>query len=444
MVELGWYGIGVGAILLVKLALSALPRRRPRTTRGRGRGRPLSVAAIVTVFNEDPETLHRCLVSLFDSHPASSCAHRRRRRVDRLPAHDVAMWWAPRFTALGVDYKVISHAGNWGKREALATGFDETRTIDVYVCIDSDTVLRTDAIERVLRPFADRRVHCVTGLVMALNRSRNLLTRLIDLRYVNAFLGDRAAYSRLGSVLCACGSLAAYRGWVVRHHLDDFLSQRWLGRPAVSGDDRRLTYYCLLEGKAVLEPAAVAWTAVPERLGHYLRQQARWTRSFLRETLCTLAAGRIWRTYWWLSLVEMATWLAFTAALLVAVAAPFVAGPGWWTLLGAYVLYACVASYVRSLHYLRATYNLDRALTFVAAPLYTLLNIALLIPLRLWCLATLRGGSWGTRRQVEISDGPYCNYTQPRRSPWPNRPTPPTPHLYRLATSPATVLASLL
>src|SRR5690606_10156552 len=148
-----------------------------------------------------------------------------------------------------------------------------------------DTVLARDAVEQAMRPFADERVQCVTGLVLALNRRRNLLTRLIDMRYVNAFLGERVAYSRLGSVLCACGSLAMYRGPVVRENLADFLNQRFLGAPATAGDDRRLTFCCLMAGKAVIQPRAVAWTAVPERLTHYLRQQVRWTKSFIREGL---------------------------------------------------------------------------------------------------------------------------------------------------------------
>ena len=126
---------------------------------------------------------------------------------------------------------------------------------DMYLCVDSDTVLDKHAVAELAEPFSKRRVHCVTGLVLAHNRGTNLLTRLIDMRYVNAFLGERVAYSRLGSVLCACGSLAMYRGWVVRKYVDDFLDQRFLGRPATFGDDRRLTYYCLTEGLSLIQPS---------------------------------------------------------------------------------------------------------------------------------------------------------------------------------------------
>jgi hyaluronan synthase len=45
----------------------------------------------------------------------------------------------------------------------------------------------------------------------------------------------------------------------------------------------------------------------------------------------------------------------------------------------------------------------DRALTFLAAPLYALMNLTLLIPLRIYALATQRDASWGTRSAVEVS-----------------------------------------
>jgi hyaluronan synthase len=314
----------------------------------------------------------------------------------------------PKFDRAGIRLGFIRFPDNRGKRHGLAAGFQQEPLADAYLCIDSDTVLDEHAVAELAEPFGERRVQCVTGLVLAHNRATNLLTRLIDMRYVNAFLGERVAYSRLGSVLCACGSLAMYRGWVIRKHLDDFLDQRFLGRPATFGDDRRLTYYCLTEGKSLIQPTAVGYTDVPERLGHYIRQQIRWGKSFIREGFLLFAKFRLRRMYWWLNLIELVTWVAFTAAMLTALVA-IALHPTGWALLASYVGYMCVMSWVRSIHYLRGATMVglvDRVLTFLAAPLYALLNIVLLLPLRLWSLATLRRTKWGTRTKIEVgADG---------------------------------------
>lgn len=309
-----------------------------------------------------------------------------------------------RFQDAGIALNFIRFPANRGKRHGLAAGFRSGWDAEIYLCIDSDTILDSRAVEEASAPFARRRVHCVTGLVLASNRATNLLTRLIDMRYQNAFLGERVAYSRLGSVLCACGSLALYRGSTVRKYLDDFLGQRFLGKECTFGDDRRLTYYCLIEGKSLIVPTAVAWTDVPETLRKFLKQQTRWTKSFIREgSLLALKVNSIGRAYWWLNLVELTTWVAFTSALLVALIV-FASNPHAWAVFAAYAIYVSAAAWLRSLHYLRSAGSVprsDRILTFLAAPLYALMNLTLLIPLRLYALMTLRRNGWGTREVVE-------------------------------------------
>ncbi len=274
-VKLPAYGYGVLAFLGLKLGLACL---HPAASAD-----PVPdcvVGGVITIHNEDPAVFSRCLNSLLAQ----------TRPPDYLTVVDdgstkqdcllVAQARADAFRDQGVIYRVIRHPRNLGKREGLANGFRAAWDADVYLCVDSDTLLKADAVEKALAYFANPRVQAVTGCVLAANWSTNLLTRLIDLRYANAFLCERAAYSRLGSVLCACGSIALYRGPTARKYLSDFLSQQFLGRPCTYGDDRRLTYYCLREGQALLAPDAVAWTMVPETMGHFLRQQLRWSKSF--------------------------------------------------------------------------------------------------------------------------------------------------------------------
>lgn len=406
IVRLGWYGTAVVFLIGAKLILSLLARPARDTPESRSILRRAYVAGIITCRNEDLSAFTDCLNSVLAS----------TRLPDSLTVIDdasadpacgqAAYRYYEMFRAAGVDYAVITLSRNRGKRDGLAAGFSRCWDADIYLCIDSDTIIAPNAIENALRPFARHRVQAVTGCVLAANRDRNLLTRLIDLRYAYAFLGERAAYSVMGSVLCACGSLALYRGTTVRKYLDDFIGQHFLGRRCTYGDDRRLTYYCLREGQVVLAPDAVAWTLVPERMGHFLRQQLRWSKSFFRESLCMLGGIRPNRICWWLTLVEISTWCGFTSALIYALAVrPALTGHFAGT---AYLTAVLLFAYARCGHYVEAEHPglswRGRWGTLLLAPLYGVIHMTLLLPLRLVALATLRDNSWGTRNSgTEVS-----------------------------------------
>jgi hyaluronan synthase len=190
---------------------------------------------------------------------------------------------------------------------------------------------------------------------------------------------------------------------VVRKHLDDFLHQTFLGIEVQYGDDRRLTQYALLEGKVLVQDTAVAYTAVPERLDHFRRQQLRWNKSFFRESVW--AIRRFGPRHWafWISLVEIVTWIAFSTSLIAAVyVRPVLTGEmiPWY-----YVAFATVLAYARNVRYFgRPDASLAyQATTFALAPVYALLHATLLTPMRLWALLTLRQRGWGTRGAVEVS-----------------------------------------
>ena len=405
VIHLGWYGTAVLTLISVKLLLSLLispvsASKVPDKTLTR-----YKVAGIVTCRNEDPAVFARCLSSILASTRLPAALTIIDDGSTSTACTNIARTLSPAFRAVGVDYQIIVFPENLGKRAGLAVGFQRTWDADVYLCVDSDTILHPEAIANALRPFRNRRVQATTGAVFAANRTRNILTRLIDMRYCYAFLGERAAYSVLGSVLCVCGSLALYRGTTVRKYLDDFLTQRFLGRPCTYGDDRRLTYYCLREGRVLLAPDAIAWTLVPSTMKHFLRQQLRWSKSFFRESLWMVATVPPWRVCWWLTLIEIATWSGFTSALIYSVVVrPAVTGH--FALL-TYLVSVLILSYARSGHYLEAQHPdigwFGRLGTLAIAPIYGLIHMTLLLPLRLVALVTLRDNGWGTRKTVEVT-----------------------------------------
>jgi hyaluronan synthase len=401
-----WYGLAVFALLATKLSASTRARIPRITYEQQQELNRKFIAAVVPVHNEDPEVLRRSLQSLLDqSRPVNGVVVVDDASDDSRCAAVVEQM-LDAFAVRGIDFRLLRFAENRGKRHALAQVAEHFPDAAVYLCVDSDTVLHRRAVETGLRPFADPEVRAVTGLVLALNADRNVLTRLIDLRYANAFLYERAAYSAFGSVLCACGSLALYDAHTFRANLSDFLNQSFLGRQATYGDDRRLTNYCLVDGKVVFQREAIAWTLVPERLDHYLRQQIRWNKSFFRESLWVLANMSTRKVATWLTAVEMTSWLVFTATLLWALLVqPFLGGVGRaWV---AYLVFVCLLSYLRSLRYLEMSAAHDRPLSqrlysFALAPIYGLIHLFLLLPLRVWSLLTLRNTAWGTRQRVEV------------------------------------------
>ncbi|MEO3787845.1 glycosyltransferase [Actinocorallia sp. B10E7] len=425
--ELTVLGYILLGLLSLKLVLSLCYRPVPLPQGHRTR---LDAAVIVPIYNEDPEILRRCLDTLMrQSAPARTVMV-----VDDGSSSEdaarVAVSMIEPFQRHGIRLLVLRQPRNMGKREALARGFQTVPQADVYIGVDSDTVLEREAFAQLLAPMeADEKVTGVTGMVLASNYRTNVLTRLIELRYANAFLYERAAYSMLKTVLCCCGSLAAYRGWVVHKYLDDFRTQKFLGQPAVVGDDRRLTNYCLLEGEVLLQSSALAETAVPERMNHYLRQQSRWNRSFFRETLWCLKTFPTRRPMGFLlSGIEVSTWLVFTATLLYSLLLhPILTGE---LLIAEYCAMIVCFGYLRSVRYLDLPRPgvgfLEKLGIFLMAPLYGLMHIVLLLPIRVFSLLTLRTASWGTRSTVEVAAEPSGPIPGPRPQ-QPQQPLPPLP-----------------
>ena len=157
----------------------------------------------------------------------------------------------------------------------------------------------------------------------------------------------------------------------------------------------------------MLVPDVLVYTAAPERLGHYLRQQVRWSRSFIRESLWAVLHLPLRRPPVWLALAELTSWLLLTATLLVAtVVAPALGAKVTLTTCAAYVGFTAAIAWLRSVRWFDATTPGEgrraQLTTFAIAPLYAVLHVFLLLPLRFVALVTLRTTSWGTRKVVEV------------------------------------------
>ena len=366
------------------------------------------VTAVIPIYNEDPAMFEEGLRSLLTQSRLPNEVHVIDDASADLAGAELARRMASEFEARGAVFKVSVQPENKGKREALARGFLDSPHADIFLCVDSDTVLTRDTVRELIAPLVDETVMASTGVVLALNYKANLLTRLQDLRYGNSFLFERAAYSQLNSVLCCCGALSAYRGSLVRKYLPDFLNQQFLGKPAVFGDDRRMTNYCLTEGKVVFQETAVGYTAVPERLPHFLRQQVRWNKSFFRESLWALRNQRLGRPAFWLTCMEVSLWVTFGSAMVSSLfVSPLLNPAAFARHAGGYALFMILMGYLRNVRYLdfprRNMGVVKRFGMFMLAPVYGVVQLVLLTPLRVYALLTLSKGTWGTRQSgVEV------------------------------------------
>ncbi len=214
----------------------------------------------------------------------------------------------------GQRVKYFVQPQNLGKRHALARGTRAAKH-ELVVFVDSDSFLDPYAVRNLVMPFQDPKIGGVSGRTDVANTYTNVLTKMQAVRYYIAFRMMKAAESVFDAVTCLSGPLACYRKKIVIENMDQWLNQKFLGRRATFGDDRSMTNFVLNKHRTGYQDTAVCSTVVPNRYKVFLRQQMRWKRSWLRESI---VAGRfMWRK-------EPFAALLFYIGLLVPVAAPAV------------------------------------------------------------------------------------------------------------------------
>jgi len=181
--------------------------------------------------------------------------------------------------------QVLRHSRNRGKRQALATGFNHSKG-EILITLDSDSVIAADAARHLVAPFADPQVGATTARVKVYNKSENLLTRMLAVRYVMAFEFFRASTSVFKTVMCCSGVLSAYRRKVVTRFQQAWLDQEFIGQSCTYGDDRALTNFILREGfHTIYQRTAEVKTLAPATLPKLARMLTRWHKSFIRESI---------------------------------------------------------------------------------------------------------------------------------------------------------------
>lgn len=201
---------------------------------------------------------------------------------------------------------------NAGKREAMAVGAKMAKH-DLVVFVDSDSFLNPFAIYNIVQPFKDKDMGGVSGRTDVANTYTNGLTKMQAVRYYISFRIMKAAEAYFDAVTCLSGPLSCYRKDLVLENMDAWLNQTFLGQKATFGDDRSMTNFILRKHRTSYQDTAICATIVPNDYEVFLRQQMRWKRSWLRESI---NAGR----FMWKKEPFMA--LFFYMGVLVPIVAP--------------------------------------------------------------------------------------------------------------------------
>jgi cellulose synthase/poly-beta-1,6-N-acetylglucosamine synthase-like glycosyltransferase len=173
---------------------------------------------------------------------------------------------------------------NEGKWSALNEGLRQAHA-DIIVTLDGDTLFAPDAIQLLVRHFADPQVGAVAGSAAVGNRV-NLITRFQALEYALNQNLDRRALEIVNGITVVPGSISAWRR--------DALLQIGGFSEDTLAEDADATIRLERAGwKVLYEPRATARTEAPETLRAFLRQRLRWMFGTLQVAYKHRAA--IWR-----------------------------------------------------------------------------------------------------------------------------------------------------
>jgi hyaluronan synthase len=318
-------------------------------------------------------------------------------KVEVIVVDDGSTDWTPAVLAGlregGPRLQVLTFERNRGKREAMAAGFRHARG-EIIVQLDSDSYIAPDTVRNLIAPFADNRVGAVCAHARPANADANTVTRMQAAFYFLSFRILKAAESTFLAVLCCSGCCSAYRRSTVIPVLDDWLAEAFLGKPMTWGDDRALTNRLLRNGhRTIYSSRAHAYTICPHTLTRLLKQQLRWKKGWLVNTI--FATPFVLRQYPFIALTYFLPLFVLTLATPLIAAHTLIWIPLTQHTLPTGYLTATLAITLLSALYYAILERDRRYLPFIL--IWSLFELLILSFLLIPALATLHNRTWGTR-----------------------------------------------
>ena len=293
-----------------------------------------------------------------------------------------------------------------GKRDCMYIGFKLSileknmynNNLEVIFCTDSDTVLKEDIINEMIKNMKNEIVGGVVGNLSIHNKYDSSISFMSKVRYWFAFNLERAYQSFNGYVLCVSGPIGMYRLKSIELVIDRWRDQMFLGKKCTYGDDRHLSNLILsLKDKILYTDKGYGETETPDTIYKFYKQQVRWSKSSFREF------------FWSIPNIDKQN-IFMSVDLIYTLMYPFIVmGYMMYLLwygnlfqLGIYLIIVVIIGIIKSLYCIVVS-GIYENLFYV---LYCINYVCIVFPARLWGLLSIRDISWGTsqRKKGNLQD----------------------------------------
>lgn len=177
---------------------------------------------------------------------------------------------------------------NGGKADALNMGIN-VAAYPYFVCIDADSVLQCDSLEKIVRPLLENAqvvavggavrpcngAEIETGRIIRYSMPKKLLACMQVLEYDRSFLASRILFDKFNGNIIISGAFGLFQ--------KELVIQTGGYDPSTMGEDMELVVklhvFCREHGLPYLiryAADAICWTQVPEHLRDLCRQRRRW------------------------------------------------------------------------------------------------------------------------------------------------------------------------
>lgn len=177
---------------------------------------------------------------------------------------------------------------NGGKADTLNMGIN-VAAYPYFVCIDADSVLQCDSLEKIVRPLLENAqvvavggavrpcngAEIETGRIIRYRMPKKLLACMQVLEYDRSFLASRILFDKFNGNIIISGAFGLFQ--------KELVIQTGGYDPSTMGEDMELVVklhvFCREHGLPYLiryAADAICWTQVPEHLRDLCRQRRRW------------------------------------------------------------------------------------------------------------------------------------------------------------------------